>query len=409
VQEKPFLKRLGGGFEFGHRPQGETTGQITGRLRNGIFGRNELLSATVSLGDTQSRNYDINWLEPTVPLPFTNQKGEFEAKTFHHCNRFPASSFVEHTTGIKGMVRKMPVLPHAWSHLCAFEFAFRQVKPIDSSVLFDRVRTWLQSENPNPIPLGENPIPHPIPHPISLEAIFPQRGPEPVPSASIINEARSSLKSSLSYTLEQDTRDFPACPTKGHYISGSAEVAGLGGDVNFVKMTMNAKKHFPISSFSLGLSTSGGLIQPWPTFLSNQRGERGSGIGINDRFFLGGPLVLRGYENHVGPFDAKDALGGEAYGCVGATLSHPLPLLKDFPLHGHLFANWGSLLSVTGRKPPKERLKDFGSSGQASFGLGLSVPFVGLRVEVNLCFPLGSNGQKFNRFQLGIGAGSQFG
>ena len=57
----------------------------------------------------------------------------------------------------------------------------------------------------------------------------------PEASVAIRKLAMPSLKSAVSYTMEQDTRDDPLLATVGSFSSGKLEFAGLGGDTNFFK------------------------------------------------------------------------------------------------------------------------------------------------------------------------------
>jgi outer membrane protein insertion porin family len=124
-----------------------------------------------------------------------------------------------------------------------------------------------------------------------------------------------TLKSSLKYTNIIDRRDHNNLPTAGGYLKTSAEFAGLGGDVNFLrfnfdyqytktffdyfvrsKITSVDRMEFLIKAFSkktTQLTVSKGVVTPW---------KRDGKVLISDKFFLGGPLSLRGFENRgVGP------------------------------------------------------------------------------------------------------------
>ncbi|RHY17324.1 hypothetical protein DYB25_002149 [Aphanomyces astaci] len=114
-----------------------------------------------------------------------------------------------------------------------------------------------------------------------------------------------------------------------------AEVAGLWGDVQFVKGEAEVQHNIPIGPvafhhpiFNIMLSSRVGAVHSYGA--DKLRPAR-----ISDRFFLGGPLSLRGF-NHkgVGPranpddggVKSGDALGGEVFYSVGASLGFPFPL-----------------------------------------------------------------------------------
>lgn len=156
-------------------------------------------------------------------------------------------------------------------------------------------------------------------------------------SPSILSEAVPSTKTSIKYVFKDDTRNSIVMPTMGGLFQFSSEVAGILGDVRFIKAEVSTQHHIgigpilfghPILSFSL--SSQLGAIKPFGT--DDQRPTR-----LSDRFFLGGPLNVRGF-NHKGigprasPSDggvkSGDALGGDVSYAASASMGFPLP----FPL-----------------------------------------------------------------------------
>ncbi|CAN0086692.1 unnamed protein product, partial [Phaeothamnion confervicola] len=124
-------------------------------------------------------------------------------------------------------------------------------------------------------------------------------------SRAVVMEGLSpSLKGSVGYRFRQDRRDDRLAPATGSYFAFDSEVAGLLGDVRFVKSSVEAQMHVPLVDFgrsvpntirpvALNLCASAGCMRPY----GGDRPAR-----INDRFFLGGPLVLRGFQPFgVGP------------------------------------------------------------------------------------------------------------
>jgi outer membrane protein insertion porin family len=61
---------------------------------------------------------------------------------------------------------------------------------------------------------------------------------------SIISEALPSTKTSLKYIFKDDSRNDPILPTSGSLFHYSTEVAGLFGDVQFVKAEVSAQRHY---------------------------------------------------------------------------------------------------------------------------------------------------------------------
>ncbi|KAJ3276544.1 hypothetical protein HDV01_004077 [Terramyces sp. JEL0728] len=62
----------------------------------------------------------------------------------------------------------------------------------------------------------------------------------PNASLSIRKDAGHSLKSSISHAFSVDTRDDPVFPTAGRYLRIFQELAGLGGNVSFLKNELNS-------------------------------------------------------------------------------------------------------------------------------------------------------------------------
>lgn len=92
-------------------------------------------------------------------------------------------------------------------------------------------------------------------------------------------------------------------PTKGHYLGIYQELAGLGGrgDTNYLKHELNASYHQSLidskgkddAKFVLSTSFRAGLFS---TILENTKDSSSSGPKISDRFYVGGPLSVRGFK-----------------------------------------------------------------------------------------------------------------
>ncbi len=133
-----------------------------------------------------------------------------------------------------------------------------------------------------------------------------------------------SLKSAVGHTYMRDTRDSKQMPSTGFFFKTVTECGGfLGRGADFCRNLTHASWYTPAGGgCTLGLWGSLGLLQALA----------GDKSCYFDRFFLGGPLSLRGFRSRgVGPVVAtrdqvRWAKGGEAMVLAGASLSHPLPL-----------------------------------------------------------------------------------
>jgi len=203
-------------------------------------------------------------------------------------------------------------------------------------------------------------------------------GPLP-PSCDPINAGRflcdalgKRLTSSIGYTLLYDDRDNRIRPTRGQSIGLSQDIAGLGGDVKYIKTRINADKFWkPFGNFIFGLSFEGGYIHSL-----EDRGLTSQGIDdvrLTDRFYLGEPQ-MRGFDiRGIGPrvqrvfFEGQvvnglavntpltdrnqiqdDAIGGRFYYLGRAELQIPLGSgARELGLRPSLFVDVGSVFDVT--------------------------------------------------------------
>ncbi|KAI8825718.1 surface antigen-domain-containing protein [Fimicolochytrium jonesii] len=216
-------------------------------------------------------------------------------------------------------------------------------------------------------------------------------------SWSVRQDAGHTLKSAISHTYAKDHRDDPMLPTTGSYIRTREELAGLGGDVKFMKGEAEGQWVRSLGNgFIFTTSARGGLVVPFT----------GHRMRINDRFTLGGPNTVRGFrQSGIGPMDKKDAIGGDAYWAAGLSLFTPLPYLRDKPIKGHVFLNGGSLAQVNTATPPAETARIVFATPSVSAGLGLAVRFSILRLELNYCLPVTATRSDVLKpgFQFGIG------
>jgi outer membrane protein insertion porin family len=150
----------------------------------------------------------------------------------------------------------------------------------------------------------------------------------------IVAQQGTRLASIVSQVLLYDKRDSRLQPTSGYYASYSTDVAGLGGQVYFMRNGINGGYYYPIA----------------PNWVASASGEAGyifglgEGVRIENRYFIGGDN-LRGFASGgIGPRDitTNNALGANAYWLGSLQLSMPLGLPKEFGLLGHVFTDFGS-------------------------------------------------------------------
>jgi outer membrane protein insertion porin family len=153
----------------------------------------------------------------------------------------------------------------------------------------------------------------------------------------IERNGEDTLTSLVGVAANFDKRNHPKNPTSGYFLSASADFAGLGGDVNYVRLGAEGRGYYPLTEkITLVGRVIGGTIQGWG----------GDDIRITDLYYRGGETV-RGFERGgFGPRDLKtdDAIGGTNYWAATAELRFPLPLIpEEIGISGAIFADAGSL------------------------------------------------------------------
>ncbi len=141
-------------------------------------------------------------------------------------------------------------------------------------------------------------------------------------SLAVQNAAGSTTKSSIGYTLVFDTRNSRRSPTQGYYFSLAQDLAGVGGDVNYVRTIADGRAYYPIRK----RITLVGRVQG-----GNITGFGGDDVRLQDLFFKGSETI-RGFDRAgIGPRDLTtgDALGGTTFAAATAELRFPLPFVPE--------------------------------------------------------------------------------
>ncbi len=150
--------------------------------------------------------------------------------------------------------------------------------------------------------------------------------------------------SSVGYNLIYDTRDNKKKPTRGFYFKGTQDLAGAGGDIDYIRSTSDMRAYYPISdSIVLAARAQGGTIAGWG----------GQSVRVVDAFFKG-PETIPGFAAAgLGPRDATtgDALGGTTFYSATTEMRFPLPFLpQDLGLSGAIYTAAGSVFGTDAQK-----------------------------------------------------------
>jgi outer membrane protein insertion porin family len=149
----------------------------------------------------------------------------------------------------------------------------------------------------------------------------------------------------VGYTLAYNTLDNVRSPTSGLYAELKQDLAGVGGDVNFIRSQAEARTYSEIMPDVVGVvKVQAGNISSWG----------GQDLRMLDQFQMG-PNLVRGFApSGIGPRDItngtfNDSVGGSMY--WGATVEAQTPLYflpKEIGIKLAVFADAGSLWGYEG-------------------------------------------------------------
>jgi outer membrane protein insertion porin family len=152
----------------------------------------------------------------------------------------------------------------------------------------------------------------------------------------LCEQAGTNMTSLLGYTFRWDRRNDPRRPTRGFDLTARQDLAGVGGDVNYLRSELEGGVYYGLRpEWVLSANVAAGYVTGWA----------GDAVRINDRFFRGGN-TFRGFETAgLGPRDVvfDDALGGNLYLQATFELDFPNPLPEQYGIGTALFLDVGTL------------------------------------------------------------------
>jgi outer membrane protein insertion porin family len=213
------------------------------------------------------------------------------------------------------------------------------------------------------------------------------------PSASPLLQAYAGNNpvSKVGFTLLRDTRDKIINTTMGNRIELDTAIAGgpLGGKDNFYLFELRGAQYFPVFETQaqvLALLGRAGVVQNF--------GDSKT-VPYYDRFYLGGPTTLRGYEfREVSPRDEfGEVVGGKSYAFFSAEYSMDIVSPIRFAVfYDAGFVNRGAY--------------DFNPANFTdNFGFGLRLFVAGSPLSLDFGIPLTSDkaARKGNQFNFSFG------
>lgn len=236
-------------------------------------------------------------------------------------------------------------------------------------------------------------------------------------SPEVISQAGPTLKHSIKFEFRTNGEfvDHPFSPAGGLQTHLTAEVALPPGNVGFAKCDGGLGIHLPVAStLSIHTIFNMGYLHPLSFGGVCQRPT------LSDRFYVGGPMHLRGFlPAGIGPRTKSggrstpggDALGGDFYytaTCMASISPRTGFEGIDHAIHAwglrlFSFASAGTCIGVMSHTPLASVLR----SSRATGGIGLASTALGPRMEISYAWPF-RYGPADARQQAQFGIGFSF-
>jgi len=219
--------------------------------------------------------------------------------------------------------------------------------------------------------------------------------------------------SKLGFNLLRQTLNKLINTTSGYRAEFIAEVAGgpLGGDANYYRLEFKGSKFLPVFAAQrqvLSLIGRAGAVESFGDSRKLKTRDSSGNLLLDpyipdvpffDRYFLGGPTDLRGFEfREVGPKDplSNEPIGGKSYGFFSAEYS--MDIVK--PMRFAVFYDAGFVNSGAFDFNPR----DFNDN----FGFGIRLMVAGAPLSLDYGIPLTSDGKNKKGGQFNFSFGTRF-
>ncbi len=246
---KPGVVSAGAGFSSVDRFVGSLQVQHTN-----LFGRAQRVNATYEFG-ARRQNFEVGWTDPW--FMGYNMSGGFDLFNTIRRRDYPGvnNSFREKRRGVG--LRVGPRISDDTGLLFSYTLQTTEIFDVDASI---------------------------------KEDLFPTFG---IPKEDALKtDSVKQLKSSIISEIINDNRDNKFDATRGSRNSLSVETAGgpLGGEINYYKPQVTTSWYFPTFwKFVFSISGRAAWVN---SFTPSQD------VPSSERFFLGGPDTIRGYDNN---------------------------------------------------------------------------------------------------------------
>ena len=325
---------------------------LFGAKLNNLRGSGESIRGDVSVGTRSSSIYEVTFSKPL----FKNPDCKFATRLYQSSSEFPQSFFKQ---CLKGVGLELTIPSPVGLHSFKYDGQCRENLEVPLKVPF-----------------------------------------------SIREQCGHALKSAFQHSIISDGRDDSILPKNGNLFKHSVEFSGLGGNVKFLKSELELQLNKEImDDIVLGFCFQAGAMHPI--------GENDT--LINDRFFLGGPMSVRGFQmKGIGPRVREASLGADAFWAAGLHLYTPLPFRPGRGGFGdlfrmHFFANAGNAQNMELTSYNSNELNKMVKEARWSYGLGIMMMIGGIaRLEVNYCIPRNAKTSDGINPGLQVGVGMNF-
>ena len=218
------------------------------------------------------------------------------------------------------------------------------------------------------------------------------------PNAPNFIKKEDLLISKLGLSLTRDTRNSILFPSEGSIVTLRKEFAGglFGGDADYGRFELQGAKFLEtFDPMEQVLSFSGKLGT-----LGRFNGED-SDVPFYEKFFLGGPYNLRGWDyRDAGPQEEDEPKGGNSYSYISAEYTFKV---AD-PLRFAFFYDGGFLRTGDFKFAPGDEMQGW----HDNWGLGARIMVMGMPLRLDLGFPITDPSKTGGSPQFHFSGGTRF-
>lgn len=187
-----------------------------------------------------------------------------------------------------------------------------------------------------------------------------------MPSPYLVAQTGTKFVSSLGQNMFYDKRNSSVFPSEGYYLGVANELAGLGGQVRYLKNTARGGAYYSIDDDQKFVVVAKGSV--------GVMSDLGKTSRVVDRYDLGGES-FRGFSDAgIGPRDGttRDAIGGLYFYKGTIEMSFPLGLPPEIGIKGAIFNDIGSVWHSGSKQVATNPIRSNSMRFRSSAGVGIT-------------------------------------